>query len=107
MLQAAIEGGAPSEEALAVLERLNRVERPGVAAAAPASISVPRRRAPLDARRSAAGLRRVAVAGLLAIVVVGAGGFGAWSRRIDWRLLDATLRGTLPRNRRWRVLPCR
>src|SRR5690349_14146513 len=96
LLHAAIEGGAPSEEALAVLERLNRVDAPVVAAAAPASISVPGRRAPLDAIASAAGLRRVVVAGLLAIVVVGAGGFGAWSQRIDWRLLAATLRGTLP-----------
>src|SRR6202049_4711465 len=32
LLQAAIEGGAPSEEALAVLERLNRLETAGSAA---------------------------------------------------------------------------
>lgn len=96
LLHAAIDGGAPSEEALAVLERLNRVDAPVVAAVAPASSGVPRRRAPLAAIAAAAGLRRAGVAGLLAIVVVGAGGYGAWSQRVDWRLLAATLRGTLP-----------
>ena len=95
LLHAAIEGGAPSEEALAVLERLNRVDAPVVAAVAPASSGVPRRRAPLAAVADAPGLRRVVVAGLLAVVVVGAGGYGAWSQRVDWRLLVATLRATL------------
>ena len=96
LLHAAIEGGAPSEEALAVLERLNRVDAPVVASVAPVGNSVPRRRAPLAAVATAAGLRRVVIAALLAIVVVGAGGYGAWSQRVDWRLLVATLRGTLP-----------
>src|SRR5438045_8745266 len=35
LLQAAIDGGAPSDEALAVLERLNRLEAPVQASAAP------------------------------------------------------------------------
>src|SRR5437868_6199736 len=35
LLQAAIDGGAPSEEALAVLDRLNRLEAAAPAAAAP------------------------------------------------------------------------
>jgi len=95
LLHAAIEGGAPSEEALAVLERLNRVDAPVMAAVAPVSSGVARRRAPLAAVAAAAGLRRVVAAGLLAIVVVGAGGYAAWSQRVDWRLLAATLRGAL------------
>jgi len=95
LLHAAIEGGAPSEEALAVLERLNRVDAPVVTAVAPASSGLARRRAPLAAVVEAPGLRRVVVAGLLAVVVVGAGGYGAWSQRVDWRLLVATLRATL------------
>ena len=95
LLHAAIDGGAPSEEALAVLERLNRVDAPVVAAVAPVSSGLPRRRAPLAALAEAAGLRRVLVAGLLALMVVGAGGYGAWRQRVDWRVLATTLRGTL------------
>src|SRR5262245_32877899 len=49
LLQAAIEAGAPAEEALAVLERLNRLEAPMQAAAAPPSSTAARRRAPLVA----------------------------------------------------------
>src|SRR3954465_12808047 len=48
LLHAAIDGGAPSEEALAVLERLNRLDAPVVAGVPQASSDVPRRRAPLD-----------------------------------------------------------
>src|SRR5881394_3356426 len=48
LLRAAIEGGAPSEEALAVLERLNRLDAPVVPGVPQASSDVPRRRAPLD-----------------------------------------------------------
>jgi tetratricopeptide (TPR) repeat protein len=96
LLHAAIEGGAPSEEALAVLERLNRVDAPVVAAVAPVSSGVSRRRAPFAAVAAAAGVRRVVVAGLLALAMVGAGGYGASSQRVDWRLLAATLRGALP-----------
>jgi len=96
LLNAAIEGGAPSEEALAVLERLNRVDAPVVAAVPPATSGVPLRRAPLAAVAAAAGLRRGVIAGLLALVVIAAGGYAAWSQRVDWRLLAATFRGTLP-----------
>src|SRR3954471_23154307 len=37
LLQAAIDGGAPSEEALAVLDRLNRLETPAAPAVMPSS----------------------------------------------------------------------
>src|SRR3954454_20605852 len=50
LLRAAIEGGAPSEEALAVLERLNRFE-PSGQPAAPRGERAPRERAPRQASR--------------------------------------------------------
>src|SRR6476660_3643791 len=57
LLQAAIEGGAPSEEALAVLERLNRLDTPAPPPPAPVTSGAPRRRAPLAAVTAAPGLR--------------------------------------------------
>src|SRR4051812_29826676 len=71
LLHAAIEGGAPSEEALAVLERLNRLDAPMVPAVPPVSLGVPPRRAPLAMAVAAPGLRSAVIAGLIAIVVVG------------------------------------
>src|SRR6185369_4752863 len=70
LLQAAIDGGAPSEEALAVLDRLNRFE----AAAAPA-VSSPRsdrarrERAPLDAGARPRSAGRLLTAALLIVAV--------------------------------------
>jgi tetratricopeptide (TPR) repeat protein len=95
LLRAAIEGGAPSEEALAVLERLNRLDAPAIPAAPPVNSGVPRRRAPLGAVVAGPGLHGVALAGIIAIVV-GAGGYATWSQRVDWRLFAATLRSALP-----------
>ena len=83
LLQAAIDRGAPSsEEALAVLERLNRLE-----AAAPAvphrAARVSSTRAPVDARtRSYA--RIAALVGPLAVIAVVV---LAWSGAVDWRSL--------------------
>ena len=94
LLHAAIEAGAPSEEALAVLERLNRLDAPVIPAAPPAT-GLPRRRAPLGMVASAQGLRGIAVAGLIAVVVIAAGGYAAWTQRVDWRLFAATLRSAL------------
>lgn len=94
LLHAAIEGGAPSEEALAVLERLNRLDAPVIPAAPPVSIGLPRRRAGLG-MAAVPGLRGVAIAGLIAIVVLAAGGYATWTERVDWRLFAATLRSAL------------
>src|SRR3954466_2279376 len=96
LLRAAIEGGAPSEEALAALERLNRLDAPVVPGVPQASSDIPRRRAPLDVVGGLPGLRGVAIAGLIAIVVVGAGGYATSNQRVDWRLFAATLRSALP-----------
>ena len=95
LLHAAIEGGAPSEEALAVLERLNRLDAPVIPAAPPASSALPRRRARLAMVGAAPGLRSVAIAGLIAFGVVAAGGYATWTQRVDWRLFAATLRSAL------------
>ena len=61
LLQAAIDGGAPSEEALAVLDRLNRLEATAPPAASPRSERTPRdrrtRTSPAKSR-SVAGIRR-------------------------------------------------
>jgi tetratricopeptide (TPR) repeat protein len=92
LLHAAIEGGAPSEEALAVLERLNRLDAPLVPEVVPVSTGATRRRVPLAAVAAASGLRGVVVAGLIAVIVASAGGYAAWSQRVDWRLFASTLR---------------
>src|SRR6476469_827119 len=69
LLQAAIDGGAPSEEALAVLDRLNRIEvtaQPAVSS--PRSDRVRRERAPLDAGADPRPTSRWAIAALLIVV---------------------------------------
>jgi tetratricopeptide (TPR) repeat protein len=89
LIQAAIDRGAPSEEALAVLERINRLE----AAVAPATPN----RAPhrtgrvISGRvvpREASGLRPAARAAmLLAMLAFVAVVALAWSGQMDWRSL--------------------
>ena len=96
LLRAAIDGGAPSEEALAVLQRLNRLDAPVVPPVPAVNSSVPRRRPPLGIVAPASGLGGVAVAALTAIVVVAAGGYATWTERVDWRLFAAMLRGAVP-----------
>src|SRR4051812_46465246 len=96
LLRAAIEGGAPSEEALAVLERLNRLDAPLVPGVPQASSDAPRRRGPLDVVGGLSGLRGVAIAGLIAIVVVGAGGYATSTQRGDWRAFPPAPRRAPP-----------
>jgi tetratricopeptide (TPR) repeat protein len=88
LLQAALDAGAPAEEALAVLERLNRLEPAMQASATPAPAATARRRAPLAAA-SARSFGGMIAALLLALVAFGVGGYAAWSRRVDWRSLVA------------------
>jgi hypothetical protein len=88
LLQAAIEGGAPAEEALAVLERLNRLETA-------AAIDVPVRSRPQSASSQTEQIARtprsrlgLVAASLATVCVVALGGLAAASsNRVRWRSL--------------------
>ena len=87
LLQAAIDGGAPSEEALAVLDRLNRLE-PAVSPASPSpSDRVPRERAQ-HVSRDGVAVRSAALACprilLLAATAIGLVTVVAWNF-VDWQ----------------------
>lgn len=90
LLQAAIEAGAPSDEALAVLDRLNRLET-----AAPPSGTAPltrmlRARSP---RRDGAPAGSAGAIVGLAIVAITLGVVAMWGDQLDWRSLAAFARG--------------
>src|SRR5262245_12334927 len=86
LLQAAIDGGAPSEEALAVLERLNRLETAASPVPTKRFDRLPRSGATLssaDARRSPV---RRAVLGVMALsALLAAGAFVASRSGVDLR----------------------
>jgi tetratricopeptide (TPR) repeat protein len=89
LLQAAIERGAPPEEALAVLERLNRL-----GTAMPATSSAPaepaRRRGTPRAGAGATSSIAGAVAATSVIVgMLALAAWAAWTNRIDWPSLMA------------------
>jgi len=91
LLQTAIDRGAPTDEALAVLERLNRLET-----AAPPAVVVPaektrRRRAADAAHGSSSSIGGAIATTLLAVAAVTLGGWAAWSGRVDWRALVALI----------------
>src|SRR5947199_3635384 len=75
LLHAAIDGGAPSDEALAVLDRLNRLEAAAAPATAPAATPSRRERTrqTADAGARAESGRRATVFAIVSIVIVGAG----------------------------------
>jgi len=88
LLQAAINGGAPSDEALAVLDRLDRLER----GATPQRRTETARRARAQALPHAAGRVSGSRLGLalwvaLTLLIVVAGVFAATSNRDVWRSL--------------------
>ena len=88
LLQAAIDGGAPPEEALAILDRLNRLDNGAAAAPARSDHDAPRSPTPLAARTMSGPTVQLAVlmAVLMAIVIAGAIGVGSWNRLGgDWR----------------------
>jgi tetratricopeptide (TPR) repeat protein len=88
LLQAAIDGGAPAEEALALLDRLNRLEAPAAVDAAARVRSEPRTE-PVDVHEHAPWSRfGVAVAMAIALGALALGGYAAASsNRVDWRAL--------------------
>ena len=75
LLQAAIDGGAPSDEALAVLERLNRFDvpatTPGAATVLPRREALPVAPAPADPAERPIGRTVALIAVAAAILVVG------------------------------------
>jgi tetratricopeptide (TPR) repeat protein len=88
LLQLAIEGGAPSEEALAVLERLNRLET----AVSPAPVRpagrVPRAGIPLPGRIARRPPFWRAIAGLFIVAaIIGGGAFASSRTGVDLRSL--------------------
>ena len=90
LLQAAIEGGAPSEEALAVLDRLNRIEAPAPPAALPRSARARRTHAPRTPGTTSHSIARtlaVAVTAVLAVAIVGLSALQIWKDRAGWRSL--------------------
>jgi tetratricopeptide (TPR) repeat protein len=101
LLQAAIDGGAPSDEALAVLDRLNRLEVGAAPAPQPASPRRPRATASNTvADRSRSLLWVAAWMALLAVLVMtGIYTASAW-RRLEWRsffaLPDAPTQAAAP-----------
>ena len=95
LLQAAIEAGAPSEEALAVLERLNRIETAIPAAAAGRSDRAHRGRAPRDAAGERRPIRGMVAVTVLAAAIVALGGFAVARDRVDWQSLVALARSAI------------
>jgi tetratricopeptide (TPR) repeat protein len=94
LLHAAIDGGAPSEEALAVLDRLDRFETTAPPAASARSDRATRERRPREPRlasRSIGGTLVVISAVALALTAtVGAlSGVAAWRGLLDWRAMVA------------------
>jgi len=94
LLQAAIDGGAPSEEALAVLDRLNRLETAAPAASTRSARTPldPTPDAPRTASRWVGGVLGVATIVVLATTIVALTGVAAWQDMIDWRSIAALAR---------------
>ena len=98
LLQAAIDGGAPSEEALAFLDRLNRFEPTAQPAVSPRSDRALRERAPQVSRtasRSIGGALGVTAILVLATAIVGLAGVLARNDMADWRSIAALAKAAL------------
>jgi len=86
LLEAAISQGAPPEEALAILDRLNRFEQ-GSRQAQIAAARKGARAVPLPPAIVATSRGAWAAVVLLLLVILAAGAFGAGAFRSDWRML--------------------
>jgi hypothetical protein len=94
LLQAAIEAGAPCEDALAILERLNRIET-AIPAAAARSDRALRGRAARDADGERRPIRGMVTVTVLAAAIVALGGFAVARDRVDWQSLVALARSAI------------
>jgi len=95
LLQAAIDGGAPSEEALAVLDRLNRLEAAAPPTVSPRSDRSRPERAPRASRERSPGFTRgagVTAATMLVLALAALTGVAAWNDLLDWRSVVAIAR---------------
>lgn len=86
LLEAAISQGAPPDEALAILDRLNRLEQ-GSLQAQTAPVRKRARAAAPPSRTAASQRGAWALLVLLLLIIVAAGAFGAGAFRSDWRAL--------------------
>jgi tetratricopeptide (TPR) repeat protein len=87
LLEAAIEGGAPSEDALAILERVNRLE---TAAAHGTRDGDLRARLPIaEGRRQPARASVRGAVAAIAVLAVGLLAYAVSTRRLDWQSLLA------------------
>jgi tetratricopeptide (TPR) repeat protein len=86
LLEAAISQGAPPDEALAILDRLNRLDQTARQAQVEASIKGARTVAPPEVR-VATSWGSWATLVVLVLVIVAAAAFGAGAFRSDWRML--------------------
>jgi tetratricopeptide (TPR) repeat protein len=92
LLQAAIDGGAPTDEALAVLERLNLLE-----ARVQTSIVLPpgdteRRRGPVVSAAIVPSVSGLTIGSLMALIAIAGGGYAAWNGRVGWSSFVALAR---------------
>src|SRR3954454_3608309 len=88
LLQAAIDGGAPSEEALAVLDRLNRFESTAAASGSPRFERGTQERSTPASRivpRSFGSVTNLASIVALAVVIAALAALAMWSDMADWR----------------------
>jgi tetratricopeptide (TPR) repeat protein len=85
LLQAAIDRGAPSEDALAALERLTRLEAAAAPPAAPRLRRASRDRAPRVADTVPRSTGRALAFAMAGVAVAGLVAFGVYTDRVDWR----------------------
>jgi len=84
LLEAAISQGAPPDEALAILDRLNRLDHSAHQAQVESAL---KRAAPPPQAGVATSRGAWATLAFLAMIIVAAAAFGAGAFRSDWRLL--------------------
>jgi tetratricopeptide (TPR) repeat protein len=82
LLEAALAQGAPSDEALAVLDRLTRLEQGTTSADTGPVVVAPQRPAVRDIVAARIGWAAI---GALTLVIIGAAAFGAGAFRTEWR----------------------